>query len=85
MIQNILFALILGGTVFLALRYVRKVLSGRGSCCGESCAGCPVKEKIGRSETGGGRGNERRPVLQGPTRNTEQGVTDRFSLRHSDA
>jgi len=45
MIQNIIFVVILAGAVFLTVRLFRKTLSGKGSCCSDSQANCPMKEK----------------------------------------
>ncbi len=36
MIQNIIIGVILGGALFFAVRYFRRIFSGKGSCCSAS-------------------------------------------------
>jgi regulatory protein YycI of two-component signal transduction system YycFG len=45
MIQHIFLVAILAGAVFLAVRYLKRTFSGKGSCCSDSQVNCPLKDK----------------------------------------
>jgi hypothetical protein len=45
MIQTIILIAILVGAAFFTARYFRKIFSGKGSCCSDSGANCPMKDR----------------------------------------
>jgi len=45
MTQNIILIAIVVGALFFAVRYFRRIFSGKGSCCSDSRANCPMKDR----------------------------------------
>jgi hypothetical protein len=45
MIQHIILFAIIAGALFFAVRYVRRIFSGKGSCCADGVTNCPMKGK----------------------------------------
>jgi len=45
MIQSIILVAILVGALFFTVRYFRRIFSGKGSCCSDTCVTCPIKDE----------------------------------------
>ncbi|NIQ39687.1 MAG: hypothetical protein GTN81_14015 [Proteobacteria bacterium] len=45
MIQTIILIVVLVGAGFFTVRYFRKIFSGKGPCCSDSGANCPIKDR----------------------------------------
>jgi len=43
--ENIILVVVLVGALFFAAKYVRRIFSGKGSCCSDSEANCPAKDR----------------------------------------
>jgi hypothetical protein len=49
MIQTIILVSIVIGALFFAVRYFRRIFSGKASCCSDSRANCPMKDRGSQS------------------------------------